>query len=191
MNFLKRRALSALMFFAISVFIFLGYNLFIEYGTSKVPTKISLTNLSLNPPKNRNLIITNSICDVDHTIKYWENIRDQSTIEYYIPLKESNLFQKAQVPKAILKISSKNWDNIENGNIEFDPNNIPCFRLTQLDLNSKAQDKLEEYFGSTVENMIIVEYMRKPKGMEIFILSILMGIGLIYLVMNPPGKPPS
>ena len=151
--------------------IFMGaYDFFIQVGTSSNPTTVSIAKLEKAVPANRHLIVTGGQAMIDDAVVYYKrrrSVKVPGSEIYFIPIQDASLAAyRSLAPSLLVRITDPQMSAIKEGKT-FDANAIHGVRMTNWDLDGKAEDLLAKRYGqASVKKMVIVEYEKAVTGIK-------------------------
>jgi hypothetical protein len=139
-----------------------GYDLFVQAGTSREPTTVSVGELEKGVPANRHLIVTGGRPVSAAAVKYyrtqWGTKVSGSEI-LFIPIADaSSDTADHSTPSILLRVTEDQVEAAKAGKkINFHA--VEGIRTTSMDLESKARQRLVERYGKeAVDRMTILVY---------------------------------
>jgi hypothetical protein len=141
------------------------YELFVQAGTSRQPTTVSVAELEKGVPANRHLIITGgrpvSETAVTFYRKKWGTKISGSEILFIPIVDASSAATDRSTPPILLRVTEDQLDLAKAGQkVNFRA--MEGIRTTSMDLEDKARRRLVESYGdAAVKRMIILDYHGK------------------------------
>jgi hypothetical protein len=139
-----------------------SYDLFIQAGTSRQPTTISVAELEKSVPANRHLVITGGRPVVTAAVtfykKQWGTKISGSEI-LFIPIVNALAATSDNVaPSILLRVTEDQVEAAKAGQkINF--GSIEGVRTTSMDFEDKARQRLVDTYGeAAVDKMVILAY---------------------------------
>ncbi|MDQ6809040.1 MAG: hypothetical protein M3Z64_06395 [Verrucomicrobiota bacterium] len=182
--------LRRLAFFAFLIGIYLlvagAYDAFIQASALVKPDTVAIGTLEKEIPWNRHLIVTGGNAVVAQAVEYYttrRGVRVPNSEVYFIPIGDAS---KATAPKAtpvlIVKMTAAQLQKAKLSG-GFDSQSIEGIRMTNWDLESKAEEYLARAFGKpAVGKMVILDYQRQITdvlpGLTQFVSGLLVILGL-------------
>ena len=144
------------------------YGFFIQAGTSRTPTTVSIADLERAVPSNRHLIVTGGRALVNDAVVYYETRRHEKVAgseAHFIPIQDASLAEyQSLTPPLLLRITEAQMDVMKKGKV-FDPSAIHGVRMTHWDLNGNARDLLTKRYGeAVVKNMVDLQFEQEATG---------------------------
>jgi hypothetical protein len=138
------------------------YELFVQAGTSREPTKVSIAELEKAVPANRHLIVTGGRPVIATAVKFYKiqwGTKVSGSEILFIPIADaSTAGADHSTPSILLRMTEQQLDSAKAGKkINFQA--IEGIRATSVDLENKARQRLVETYGqASVDRMIILDY---------------------------------
>ena len=139
-----------------------AYDLYVQSGTSRKPTTVTVAELEKSVPANRHLIVTGGRPVSAAAIKFyrtqWGSKVSGSEI-LFIPIADaSSPAASLSKPSILLRVEEDDINAAKAGQ-KIDFKAIEGVRTTSMDLEDKAQQRLVENFGKdAVDRMVILCY---------------------------------
>jgi hypothetical protein len=141
------------------------YELFVQAGTSRQPTTVSVAELEKGVPANRHLIITGgrpvSETAITFYRKKWGTKISGSEILFIPIMDASGAATDRSTPPILLRVTEDQLDLAKAGQkVNFRA--MEGIRTTSMDLEDKARRRLVESYGdAAVKRMIVLDYHGK------------------------------
>ena len=139
-----------------------GYELFVQAGTSRQPTTVSLADLEKSVPSNRHLIITGGRAVKETAVAFYrtqwgKKVSDSEIL--FIPITQASAAEaRSTTPLVLLRVTAEQIQAAEAGN-KIDFRALEGIRTTSVDLEDKARQRLVQAYGQAqVDRMIILNY---------------------------------
>ena len=138
------------------------YDLYVQTGTSRQPTSISVAELEKNLPSNRHLIVTGGRAVTATAVKFYKTkwgTRVSGSEILFIPIADaSSTAPDGGTPSILLRVTEEEMNAAKAArNMNFRA--LEGVRTTSMDLESKARQRLVEMYGqAAVDRMIILDY---------------------------------
>jgi len=139
-----------------------GYDLFLQAGTSRQPTTVSVAELAKGVPANRHLIVTGGRPVAAAAVKFykkkWGTKVSGSEILFIPIVNASTADSDGATPAVLLRVTEDQIDAAKAGQkIDFEA--IEGLRTTSMDLEDKARQRLVDTYGeAAVDHMVILAY---------------------------------
>ncbi len=138
------------------------YDLFVQAGTSRQPTTISVAELEKSVPANRHLIITSGQPVKETAVTFYRTKwgRKVSGSEIlFIPITDASAAApRRSTPCVLLRVTADQIDAAQAGS-KIDFQALEGIRTTSMDLEDKVRRRLVEAYGQgAVDRMIILNY---------------------------------
>lgn len=164
-----------------------AYELYMAETASAAPTVVSIRDFEQHPPDNRYVVITGGFFDPNprHSVKYqlYHGVGDSHPdINFYVPLLDRPPTAAGAPPRVILEISDFEMKKTRG---TINPAQVSGIRDLDWLFPGAVRDDLRKYYGSTVDNMILVSYGNKPVGRSFGLVLIFMAVGLCFLILLP------
>jgi hypothetical protein len=166
-----------------------AYEFFIQAGTSREPTRVTIEELERDAPSNRHLIVTGGQAMLEDAVSYYETrsaTKVASSEIHYIPIQDATLAAyDSFAPRLLVLVTEYQVKSFETGKA-FDANSIQGVRMTSFELKTKAEEFLTNKYGeSAVKRMVILDYERAVtgvgKGLSQMIFGAILVVGAIVL----------
>jgi hypothetical protein len=138
------------------------YDLFVQAGTSRKPTTVSVVELEKSIPPNRHLVVTGGRPISSTAVKFyktkWGSKVSGSEI-LFIPISDAaTITANGATPSILLRVTEDELNAAKAGmKINFEA--LEGIRTTSMDLEDKARQRLVENYGqAAVDRMIILDY---------------------------------
>src|SRR5262249_10599479 len=139
-----------------------SYELFIQAGTSRQPTTVSVADLEKNLPANRHLIVTGGRPALDTAVTFFKTkwgTRVSGSEIVFIPILDASSSDTDHATPAVLLRLTEDQVNAAKAGKKLSFQSIEGVRTTSMDLEDKARDRLVETYGSAaVDKMVILAY---------------------------------
>jgi len=138
------------------------YDLYVQAGTSRQPTTVSMAELRTSVPGNRHLIVTGGRADTANAVAFYKTkwgTKVSGSEILFIPITDaSTTASRGSIPSVLLRITGDQTAEAKAGNkVSFEA--IEGVRTTSLDLEDKARRRLVETYGqAAVDRMMILNY---------------------------------
>ena len=138
------------------------YDLFVQAGTSRQPTTISVAELEKDVPANRHLIVTGGRPVAASAVKYYKTqwgTKVSGSEILFIPIANASATASSiSTPSILLRVTEEQIDAAKAGKkVNFKA--IEGIRTSSMDLESKARERLVATYGKdAVDRMIILSY---------------------------------
>ncbi len=168
-----------------------AYELYMAETASAAPTVVSIRDFEQHPPDNRYVVITGGFFDPNpqHSVKYqlYHGVGEtHPDINFYAPLLDSpTTAAGASPPRVILEISD--FEMKQTGGA-INPAQVSGIRDLHWFFPGAVQDELRKYYGSAVDDMILVSYGNKPVERSLGLVLIFMAVGLGFLILLPRNR---
>ena len=154
----------ALIFFVAGLYLIGSgcYDLFVQAGTSRQPTTVSIAELQKGVPGNRHLIVTRGRAVPETAVTFYKTkwgTKVSGSEILFIPITEaSTTAAHNSTPSVLLRVTEEQLEEAKAGKkINFEA--VEGVRTTSLDLEDKARRRLIETYGqAAVDRMIILDY---------------------------------
>jgi hypothetical protein len=139
-----------------------GYDLFIQVGTSRQPTTVSVAELEKALPANRHLVVTGGRPVAEAAVKFYKKkwgAKVSGSEILFIPIVDDSTANPDQAkPSVLLRVTEDQIDVAKAGQkINFKA--VEGVRTTSMDLEDKARQRLVDTYGeAAVERMVILDY---------------------------------
>jgi len=159
------------------------YGFFIQAGTSRTPTTVSIADLERAVPSNRHLIVTGGRALVNDAVVYCKT-RQYAKVAgsevHFIPIQDDSLAANySPTPPLLLRMTEAQVDAIKKGKV-FDARAVHGVRMTQWDLEGKVRDLQTKRYGeAAVKKMVILEYEEEATGASGGLGQMFLGAGFI------------
>jgi hypothetical protein len=154
----------ALILFIVGIYLICsgGYELYLQAGTSRQPTTVSIAELEKSVPSNRHLVVTGgravSAAAVTFYKSKWGTKVSGSEI-LFIPIQDAATSVSNLATPAILLRVTEDQINAAKAGQKINFQSIEGVRTTSMDLEDKARQRLVETYGdAAVDKMIILNY---------------------------------
>jgi hypothetical protein len=154
----------ALLFFFGGIYLICSgcYDLFIQAGTSRKPTTISVAELEKGLPANRHLVVTGGRPIRETAITFYKTkwgTKVSGSEILFIPIADaSSAAAKGSTPSILLRMDEEQI-NAGGGGANLNFGAIEGVRTTSMDLEDKARRRLVDSYGQdAVDRMIILNY---------------------------------
>jgi hypothetical protein len=138
------------------------YDLFVQAGTSRQPTTVSIAELKTGVPGNRHLIITGGRADKENAVVFYKSKYGQKLSGseiYFIPMVEAATNASGASAPAVLVRMTESQVNEARGGEKVSFASIEGIRTTSFDLEDKARQSLVQSYGqAAVDKMVILNY---------------------------------
>ncbi len=138
------------------------YDLFIQAGTSRQPTSVSVAELQTVVPRNRHLVVTGGRAAPEAAVRFYRTkwgAKVSGSEILFIPITDASATAaKNSMPFLLLRVTEDQLEEAKNG-AKIDFKAVEGVRTTSLDLEDKARRRLVETYGqAAVDRMIILDY---------------------------------
>ncbi len=173
------------------------YDLFVQAGTSRQPTTVSVAELEKSVPANRHLVLTGGQPVKDNAVSFyrtkWGTKVSGSEI-LFIPITDASTAAAGRSPSVLLRVTEDQIDAAKAGN-KIDFQALEGIRTTSMDLEDKARRRLVEAYGQgAVDRMIILNY-HGAVGMGTGLAKLAGGVALsgalvgVFIFLRKPKAP--
>jgi hypothetical protein len=138
------------------------YDLFLQAGTSRQPTTVSVAELEKGVPANRHLVVTGGRPITATAVTFYKSkwgTKVSGSEIVFIPIADaSTAGSDHSTPSILLRATEDQLDAAKAGEkINFQA--VEGIRTTSMDLEDKARRRLVETYGqAAVDRMIILNY---------------------------------
>jgi hypothetical protein len=154
----------ALLLFLVGIYLICSgcYDLFIQAGTSRQPTTVTVAELEKAVPANRHLVVTGGRPVAAAAVKFyktkWGTKISGSEILFIPIVNASTATSDTVTPSILLRVTEDQVDAAKAGQkISF--GSIEGVRTTSMDLEDKARQRLVDTYGeAAVDKMVILAY---------------------------------
>ena len=138
------------------------YDLFVQAGTSRQPTTVSVAELEKSVPPNRHLVVTGGRPVTATAVKFYKTkwgTKVSGSEILFIPIADASAAVPGHsTPSILLRVTEDQLEAAKAGN-KFNLQAIEGVRTTSMDLEGKARQRLVETYGqAAVDRMIILDY---------------------------------
>lgn len=138
------------------------YDLFLQAGTSREATSVSVSELKTSLPSNRHLIITGGQADTENAVVFYRSKRGTKVSGseiLFIPILEAGTVPSRGSAPTVLVRMTEDQVNEAQGGAKVDFAAVEGIRTTSFDLEGKARSRLVETYGqAAVDKMMILNY---------------------------------